>query len=193
MSCTTLKNSAELPSWSLTALCCLPSRNCTKVPPPQGSHFENATDILHYEIMSPSDRYAFFLDSAGFPRGVPHFSLSFTLCCLSDLSSLPVTWNVGTMHHARLGRFGFEVISSWVNCMNRYTDRSWWDNERDEERVHMLEDLVVVGWAYQAHQVASERNTCVEPSRITKIIEDPATLCHVQEKTKHNKTTSITS
>jgi len=142
--------------------------------------------------MSPSGHCVVLLDSASFPPRVPHSSLSCTLCCVSELSSLHVTRNMSTIHHARLGGFEFDVVSSWLNCRNRYTDRSWRDDEQDEEEVHMLEDFLATGWTYQAYQETSKRNTCMEPLSNTKTIEDPTTLFHEEEKTKHTKSTSIT-
>lgn len=49
-------------------------------------------------------------------------------------------------------------------CTHRYTHRPWQDDERDEEGVQMLEDLLVARWMNKAHQEASERNTCMELS-----------------------------
>lgn len=56
----------------------------------------------------------------------------------------------------------------------------------------MLEELLAANRTYQEYQATRKRNTCIEPSSKTKAIEDPTTLCHVEEKTKHTKSTSIT-
>ena len=56
----------------------------------------------------------------------------------------------------------------------------------------MLEYLLAARQTYQAYQVTRKRNTCIEPSRKTNSIEDLATLCHTEEKTKLTKSTSIT-
>ena len=56
----------------------------------------------------------------------------------------------------------------------------------------MLEDLLADGYTYQAYQATSRRNTCIEPSSKTKTVEEPTTLCHVEENTKHTKSKSIT-
>lgn len=173
-----------------TGLSCLTSRNLTEVSlrvPPFNYHWcpslRNSASNWSLHI---------FPDSVGYPLGVPHSSLSYTMHCLSELSSLPITRNTRTTHPSRLSGFGFDVILSWVNCNNRYLDRSWQDDQMDEEWGHMLEDLLTTGWMYQAHQETSERNICIEPSCKTKTIEDPTTLSHANEKTKHTKSTSIT-
>lgn len=131
--------------------------------------------------MPPSGNYIFILDIAIYPPRIPHSSLSCVMHSLSEVSPLHVTWNTRTMYHARLGGFGFDVVPSWVNCKNRYNHRSWWDDEWDEEGLHMLEYFVTAWWTHQAYQVIIERNTCIKPSRNTKTIEDPAPLCHVEE------------
>jgi len=97
------------------------------------------------------------LSSAGCPLGMRHSILRYSLRCINDLSSLPVTRNTITMHHATLGGFGFDVVPSWNNCRNRSTSRSWRDEEWDEEGTHMLEDLLAAGRMYQAYQETSER------------------------------------
>lgn len=50
-----------------------------------------------------------------------------------------------TMYHLRLGGFGFDVLSSWVNFRNRHNVRSWWDNEEGEGGANMIEDSLIVG------------------------------------------------
>lgn len=56
----------------------------------------------------------------------------------------------------------------------------------------MLEYFPATRQTYQAYQEISKSNTCIQPLSKTKAIEDPATLCHVEEKTKLTKSTSIT-
>lgn len=68
-----------------------------------------------------------------------------------------------------------------------YIDGPWWDDERDEEGVHILEDLLVAGWMKEAHPRSSARNTCIQPSFKTKTIEDPIASRHAEEKTKYTQ------
>lgn len=56
-------------------------------------------------------------------------------------------------------------------------------NEMKKER--MLEDFLVARRMYKAHQVVSERGTCMKPSSKTKTIGDPTTPSYAEVKTKH--------
>lgn len=124
--------------------------------------------------------------------GMPHSTMSFSMSYLNELSSLHFSRNTRRMHHGRLGDFRFDVVPSSVNWRNMYTSRSWRDDECFEEGTHVLEDLLAARWMYQVYEGISKRNTCIEPSRNTKTIEDSITLCHVEENKNHTKSMSIT-
>lgn len=77
-----------------------------------GSHLVAATSVFHCLILPPSGHYTVFPDSSYYPPVIPHSILSCVVCYLSELSSLPLTQNTRTTHHARLGSFVFDVILS---------------------------------------------------------------------------------
>lgn len=83
------------------------AQKCTSV-----SHLVASTSVLHYAILPPNGHYEMFPNKEIFPPKVPHSSLSFCLCYLSEFSSLFITQNTTTMHHAKLGCFGFDVLPS---------------------------------------------------------------------------------
>jgi len=79
------------------------------------------------------------------------------------------------------------LVKYGISGIDVNSDRSWRDYEQDEEGAHMLEDFIATGRTYKSHQVASERNTLIEPSCNTNTIEYLATSSHAEEKTKHTR------
>lgn len=105
-----LKTTHNFPVGSLQPCLTFPPRIMQKCP--SGSHLTTAIGVLHCIIIAPSGHCIVFPKSVGCPPKVPHSSLSYTICYLSEFSSLHVTRNMRKMHLARLGSFGFDGIPS---------------------------------------------------------------------------------